>query len=125
MAEGGGLLNRYRLVKAYRGFESLRLRQSFHSLHSNPRFFSAFPCSADTLLLAVRIGAPKTPAAESKRFKIRLLRSKSSFGREDRSILGRRGGRYRGATFEGFVVRGRRFGEPVPIIQPPGKLLIL
>ena len=27
MAEGGGLLNRYRLVKAYRGFESLRLRQ--------------------------------------------------------------------------------------------------
>lgn len=29
MAEGGGLLNRYRLVKAYRGFESLRLRQSF------------------------------------------------------------------------------------------------
>ena len=26
MAEGGGLLNRYRLVKAYRGFESLRLR---------------------------------------------------------------------------------------------------
>ena len=28
MAEGGGLLNRYRLVKAYRGFESLRLRQS-------------------------------------------------------------------------------------------------
>jgi hypothetical protein len=28
VAEGGGLLNRYRLVKAYRGFESLRLRQS-------------------------------------------------------------------------------------------------
>ena len=27
MAEGGGLLNRYTLVKAYRGFESLRLRQ--------------------------------------------------------------------------------------------------
>ena len=27
VAEGGGLLNRYRLVKAYRGFESLRLRQ--------------------------------------------------------------------------------------------------
>ena len=26
VAEGGGLLNRYRLVKAYRGFESLRLR---------------------------------------------------------------------------------------------------
>ena len=28
VAEGGGLLNRYRLVKAYRGFESLRLRQT-------------------------------------------------------------------------------------------------
>jgi hypothetical protein len=27
VAEGGGLLNRYRLVKAYRGFESLCLRQ--------------------------------------------------------------------------------------------------
>ena len=27
-AEGGGLLNRYRVVKPYRGFESLRLRQS-------------------------------------------------------------------------------------------------
>ena len=26
MAEGGGLLNRYRVVKPYRGFESLRLR---------------------------------------------------------------------------------------------------
>ena len=29
MAEGGGLLNRYRVVKPYRGFESLRLRQIF------------------------------------------------------------------------------------------------
>ena len=27
-AEGGGLLNRYRVVKLYRGFESLRLRQN-------------------------------------------------------------------------------------------------
>jgi hypothetical protein len=27
-AEGGGLLNRYRVVKLYRGFESLRLRQA-------------------------------------------------------------------------------------------------
>jgi hypothetical protein len=27
-AEGGGLLNRYRVVKLYRGFESLSLRQS-------------------------------------------------------------------------------------------------
>ena len=30
VAEGGGLLNRYRLVKAYRGFESLRLRHPSH-----------------------------------------------------------------------------------------------
>ena len=28
VAEGGGLLNRYRVVKPYRGFESLRLRHS-------------------------------------------------------------------------------------------------
>ena len=28
VAEGGGLLNRYRVVKPYRGFESLRLRQT-------------------------------------------------------------------------------------------------
>ncbi len=31
-AEGGGLLNRYRVVKLYRGFESLRLRQRSKSL---------------------------------------------------------------------------------------------
>jgi hypothetical protein len=31
VAEGGGLLNRYRVVKPYRGFESLRLRQSTFS----------------------------------------------------------------------------------------------
>jgi hypothetical protein len=31
VAEGGGLLNRYRVVKPYRGFESLRLR------HCSPR----------------------------------------------------------------------------------------
>jgi hypothetical protein len=30
VAEGGGLLNRYRVVKPYRGFESLRLRQRNH-----------------------------------------------------------------------------------------------
>jgi hypothetical protein len=29
VAEGGGLLNRYRVVKPYRGFESLRLRQEY------------------------------------------------------------------------------------------------
>jgi hypothetical protein len=35
-AEGGGLLNRYRVVKPYRGFESLRLR---HPVNSNGPFF--------------------------------------------------------------------------------------
>jgi hypothetical protein len=30
VAEGGGLLNRYRVVKPYRGFESLRLRHPHH-----------------------------------------------------------------------------------------------
>jgi hypothetical protein len=31
VAEGGGLLNRYRVVKPYRGFESLRLRQAYEN----------------------------------------------------------------------------------------------
>jgi hypothetical protein len=35
VAEGGGLLNRYRVVKLYRGFESLRLRQ-WHRLSDWP-----------------------------------------------------------------------------------------
>ncbi len=33
VAEGGGLLNRYRVVKLYRGFESLRLRQKSRFSH--------------------------------------------------------------------------------------------
>jgi hypothetical protein len=41
VAEGGGLLNRYRVVKPYRGFESLRLRQNVVSdsitLSQNPQ----------------------------------------------------------------------------------------
>ena len=36
-AEGGGLLNRYTLVKAYRGFESLRFRHPFVYGHGFPR----------------------------------------------------------------------------------------
>ena len=36
MAEGGGLLNRYRALKPYRGFESLSLRQFRHWGHSLP-----------------------------------------------------------------------------------------
>src|SRR6202020_1620410 len=34
VAEGGGLLNRYRVVKPYRGFESLRLRHRHYSVLS-------------------------------------------------------------------------------------------
>lgn len=36
VAEGGGLLNRYRVVKPYRGFESLRLRQPPVGAASSP-----------------------------------------------------------------------------------------
>jgi hypothetical protein len=49
-AEGGGLLNRYRVVKPYRGFESLRLRHSprkalvFSGLRGIfPEFFPGLP----------------------------------------------------------------------------------
>src|SRR6266568_4850595 len=38
-AEGGGLLNRYRVVKPYRGFESLRLR---HHISQCPDIADAF-----------------------------------------------------------------------------------
>jgi hypothetical protein len=43
VAEGGGLLNRYRVVKPYRGFESLRLRQIILKSNSFLRFSSADP----------------------------------------------------------------------------------
>ena len=45
MAEGGGLLNRYRVVKPYRGFESLRLRQEID-------ICEIFGVTFDTLSLA-------------------------------------------------------------------------
>jgi hypothetical protein len=38
VAEGGGLLNRYRVVKPYRGFESLRLRQFYDVSGNGSRF---------------------------------------------------------------------------------------
>src|ERR1700761_5821269 len=43
VAEGGGLLNRYRLVKAYRGFESLRLRQICWNRRENPNHSGLYP----------------------------------------------------------------------------------
>jgi hypothetical protein len=38
VAEGGGLLNRYRVVKPYRGFESLRLRHPLADFLSRELF---------------------------------------------------------------------------------------
>src|SRR5580704_4392945 len=53
-AEGGGLLNRYRVVKLYRGFESLRLRQSSLKLlvfsGCRPPIPTAFPTQRRDLL---------------------------------------------------------------------------
>ena len=43
MAEGGGLLNRYRVVKPYRGFESLRLRHPCDFCFFFEFLFDAFP----------------------------------------------------------------------------------
>src|ERR1700722_15566351 len=53
VAEGGGLLNRYRVVKPYRGFESLRLRH-FDDPQRQPvlRLFSHQPSSLDASRLA-------------------------------------------------------------------------
>ena len=52
MAEGGGLLNRYRLVKAYRGFESLRLRH----LTARPALDESEMISLKLALRSVRAG---------------------------------------------------------------------
>ena len=59
MAEGGGLLNRYRVVKPYRGFESLRLRQILtyvpgRSSCGPPRYPAAFGHSMACLCQACR-----------------------------------------------------------------------
>ena len=43
MAEGGGLLNRYRLVKAYRGFESLRLRHNINKINDLRHISKIYP----------------------------------------------------------------------------------
>ena len=38
MAEGGGLLNRYRVLKPYRGFESHPLRQPFSISNNSTQY---------------------------------------------------------------------------------------
>jgi hypothetical protein len=50
VAEGGGLLNRYRVVKPYRGFESLRLRQSRTELPT-PGIAGFAPAAVSVVLL--------------------------------------------------------------------------
>jgi hypothetical protein len=50
VAEGGGLLNRYRLVKAYRGFESLRLRHPPASSSIASAILSQFDSETPTLV---------------------------------------------------------------------------
>ena len=49
MAEGGGLLNRYRVVKPYRGFESLCLR---HYYFARGEFASLIACAGAARKLA-------------------------------------------------------------------------
>jgi hypothetical protein len=57
VAEGGGLLNRYRVVKPYRGFESLRLRQYSFIFKYIKRYFGPLP----KLDLPTKIGQPTSP----------------------------------------------------------------
>jgi hypothetical protein len=60
VAEGGGLLNRYRVVKPYRGFESLRLRQALRSaieiqpLNEVVGFAALYPAPCPTAALFPR-----------------------------------------------------------------------
>ncbi len=69
-AEGGGLLNRYTLVKAYRGFESLRLRQTPVSFAcqagpADPISVFGSPAAADKLPRAATARAPWSGMRES------------------------------------------------------------
>ena len=53
MAEGGGLLNRYRGVNLYRGFESLLLRSYFPQKFSDPySVVCCVECSKQAVALA-------------------------------------------------------------------------
>jgi hypothetical protein len=60
VAEGGGLLNRYRVVKPYRGFESLRLRQPSPSLQGQWLRLSY----ASKPIAALGEGCPPKPQAK-------------------------------------------------------------
>ena len=60
VAEGGGLLNRYRVVKPYRGFESLRLRQP-------PSLRFGAPSPPD------RVGLSQTPESGAARLSLPIM----------------------------------------------------
>ena len=62
VAEGGGLLNRYRVVKPYRGFESLRLRHpsAVRPGHSRPPALSRAGALRGTRPLALKQGAHRS-----------------------------------------------------------------
>ena len=59
MAEGGGLLNRYRVVKPYRGFESLRLR------HPSPFGLRVAGPPGDRVQTEGRMVSPEAPKERS------------------------------------------------------------
>ena len=67
VAEGGGLLNRYRVVKPYRGFESLRLRQYIKLVQSFER-----------LIAGARHGSCCRPGGSDAAAQFRLLSFESA-----------------------------------------------
>ena len=67
MAEGGGLLNRYRVVKPYRGFESLRLRQ-FSLLNAAKSYFTLEPAKPPMFMYGLKcLRENDHPEIESRR----------------------------------------------------------
>ena len=55
VAEGGGLLNRYRVVKPYRGFESLRLRHPCDFCFSSNKLASQRTINAGRCVMMTRL----------------------------------------------------------------------
>ena len=71
MAEGGGLLNRYRVVKPYRGFESLRLRHPRSSSRGAGQALCRFTSKQDRpptsgLRQVIEPGARSSRAAQAR-----------------------------------------------------------
>jgi hypothetical protein len=129
VAEGGGLLNRYRLVKAYRGFESLRLRQPrrpVQALQSSPTQWKgrAYKGRAQNNeaghgnSLATRNRPLIDPSAPRPGWRLLTWRWTVQFRGHDRKLLARRrfpipdSSASRGDTGEGVALAasGRNFG---------------